>query len=1475
MKILYIAGERQAAQRAAAALRGIAPNVTLAWARNPGTVVPWVQGNRDAAAVVLEVDGQRCAAVVQQARGLGLTVPIAVVTPERPDPSAATLHTGADYVVDARSLEADLPRIVADALKRMSAAAPMTAPSSPGVRAATAGQRAARQEAEGRSAVAGHTGQQAEHRPSTEQPAAGREEATRRTELEERLAREAATRAALERDLATAESVREQAEQRLASERAEAAARLGDARAEHEAALARAARVCTKLQQRLLEVETALRSAEDRRASEAAASAAQLAQRHAEFTASLAQATRWRDTLTAKLGTATAALEEARKAREADAAAAAGHLARREAELQATLAEAVAARTAAGQTLADAEAAHQVTRQRAEADLAAAAERRAALDKQLDRESAARNALAEQLATAEAARHDADERHAMEWAAAAARLADMQARHEEAVAEHAAARAALELRLTAASAALEEAREADAATAADHLARREAALGAELAEAIADRSALEQTLAAVQAAHQEARQRTEGDLAAAAGRQAALEAQLAREAATRSALEEQLARAEAARLDADERRATELSAAANRLADVQARHEGAVAEHAAALAQAFAARTAVELTLADVEAVHREARQQAETDLAAAAGRRAALEAQLAREAETRTALEGQLARAEAARHDADERRATEQSAAASRLADVQATHEAAVAEHAAALAQAVAARTAVELTLADVEAVHREARQQAETDLAAAAGRRAALEAQLARDAATRVALEEQLARAEAARHDADRRHTTELAAATRRLADVHAQYETALSEHTAARAAFERQLADARTALDDAAEVRAVDAAAAAGHLARREAELGAAVEAAAVREEELVARIDQGSAMRAALERDLAGSRAESGASRRRLLNLVSAHRRRAREQSEQTAQLDARLERERADSERALRARDEDIGQLRLERETLEDTLRATGDQLERVQRTLDQEREVHRRARSTAESELQRASSESDQMRRSLEQVQAAFATLERVASEHATERGSLERVVAERDAQLSAEAARHVAETQAAQAALSQIQETLRETRHAGGAGIARLEREIGALRLELEGTRGEAAGLRTELEQSRKDNRRQFERAPYGLCRCTRDGVITHVNHSLVRLLGYRKADDLRNEHFAATVFECSSDLRWLIERSGTSGTESIEATWKTRDGRRLDVRLQALSTPDGSVEIAVEDITNLRAVERKLHQARRLEAVGRLASEVAVTCDALLRDVARGGEQWLDAVGSDGALRQQGELLLGEVSRAAGFLRQFAAYGSTQLSALDPVDVQRVLRDLEPVLKRIAGDDIELVLPKTSAALEVDVEAERVERVLVNVAGYARERMPHGGRVRIELSTITVGRRFLARYPNVRPGAHALITVTEERRAARQGLPPDVRDEPAAADARRPVSDRPGVDVGVLLELVGTSGGHLWMDAAPSGNMTLKIHLPKRVLDEATGSPEAAAVPADGRRPSRRFRTGQPSNVAVRAAR
>jgi hypothetical protein len=124
----------------------------------------------------------------------------------------------------------------------------------------------------------------------------------------------------------------------------------------------------------------------------------------------------------------------------------------------------------------------------------------------------------------------------------------------------------------------------------------------------------------------------------------------------------------------------------------------------------------------------------------------------------------------------------------------------------------------------------------------------------------------------------------------------------------------------------------------------------------------------------------------------------------------------------------------------------------------------------------------------------------------------------------------------------------------------------------------------------------------------------------------------------------------------------------------------------------------------------------------------------------------------------------------------------------------------------------------------------------------VLVNVASYARERMPYGGRLKIDLSTVVVDRRFIAKYPNVRPGDHALITITEIRGSVRSGAQSGLRPAPSAAAASAAPADKPGVDLGALLGLIGDCGGHLWMSAEPPGNMVLKIHLPMRAPDGST---------------------------------
>jgi hypothetical protein len=160
-------------------------------------------------------------------------------------------------------------------------------------------------------------------------------------------------------------------------------------------------------------------------------------------------------------------------------------------------------------------------------------------------------------------------------------------------------------------------------------------------------------------------------------------------------------------------------------------------------------------------------------------------------------------------------------------------------------------------------------------------------------------------------------------------------------------------------------------------------------------------------------------------------------------------------------------------------------------------------------------------------------------------------------------------------------------------------------------------------------------------------------------------------------------------------------------------------------------------------------------------------------------------------------------------------------------------------VLRNLEPVLKRVAGSDIDLVLPKPSTPLNLDVEMERVERMLVNVAAYGRERMPRGGQLLFEVAPVVLDRTFVAKYPNVRPGAHVLLTVNEVRRAARPELSATASNPAFGVSAIASASKSPGVDLGALQALVSDCGGHLWMMAEPPGDMVLKIHLPRRVLD------------------------------------
>jgi PAS domain-containing protein len=501
-------------------------------------------------------------------------------------------------------------------------------------------------------------------------------------------------------------------------------------------------------------------------------------------------------------------------------------------------------------------------------------------------------------------------------------------------------------------------------------------------------------------------------------------------------------------------------------------------------------------------------------------------------------------------------------------------------------------------------------------------------------------------------------------------------------------------------------------------------------------------------------------------------------------------------------------------------LTVERDALLASLRTVQEEARRLEHEVRETRGRLEQTRADAELERQRLTTEREDIARRLDD--------ERVQSRNVSD--SLTR------------------EHAAALAVRDRENERLQHALAANTEELALTVRQRDVLRADA----AELPRLRVQVDESRAENQRAFQQAPMAMFRCTKDGALIQVNR-VCTVLVRRTHDELRNADFAASVFESPNDLSWLIENClSTRRKESTETTWRRKDGSRLFVRVSAYATSSDVIECAVEDLTPVRVLQDRLSQAHRMEAVGRLAAEVAATCGNTLNGVHQNAQQWLMTTDGSSVSRQHGEMLLEEVSRAAASLRQLAAYGDAETRTPAMVDLKTVVRNLAPVLKRLAGNTVDLQLPGTSASLNVDVDAERVERLLVNIAAHGRERMPFGGRLRIELGTIVVDRHFTAKHPNVRLGPHALITITEIRNTPPADRPLRLRGE-IAAPSPNAQGGAAGVDLGTLQSLVAECGGHLWMTVQPLGDMVVKVRLP---LVTSYGQADPGSVASRGSR-------------------
>jgi len=1098
-----------------------------------------------------------------------------------------------------------------------------------------------------------------------------------------------------------------------------------------------------------------------------------------------------------KLAQATTALQDAEHRHRAALAAAEAKLVDTQAQYEIGMARATASWDMVDEQLRD--AARQVERARQNQAAAAAeaeqlARREADLASQLTQAAAASAALERRLADTEAAVEAAIEaanaRSEQERLAAGERLARRERELNTQIAEEIERRRNVEDSLAQASAAL-----ADAQDTIEHVTARESDLHAQLADVTTGHSDLERRLTATVAAFNDATTRATRDRLAAskraAEREAELDGLLQRERTARTSLEQAAADAEAALRLAEQQHQEAVATAVTDLAERQARFDRELSEAAtdrARLADQLNEKgTALEQAQRD--------RESASAEIARLQRREADLSSQLGDVEAARQALDVQLADAVTALQRAS-------------------AHEAELEE---AIQHGRAAQATLEQTIAGAQAALRHAEQQHQDAVATAthdlAERQARFDRELSEAAFDRAQLADQLNERQAALERTQRDHEAacaEIARLQQREADLSSQ----LADVDAARQALDVQLADAVAALQRASEHEAkLEEALQHGRATQATLEqtiadaTTAAQDARQRHDAELASAANMVAEQKARLAQEIADATAERERIAGQLADASVALDQSRQDHASATASI-ARLEEREAD----LIAQ---LAEVQAARHSLDiqlaDAASAIADEIaarSAVEQTLTDTRAAAHESDRVLHEQVDAARGETLEQRARFE-VQIAQERLEhetRLADAQAQTRATTR----ERDtAQQSLTTAQ-----QQSQALQTRLAEALQQLE------IAKRHQEL--LQAELD----QLPRLRKEIDDHRAESHRLFDQATLAMFRCAPNGTLTQTNRACATLVGRRALEELPAAQFATNVFEAPTVLKWLIERCvNTHSRESVETTWRRHDGARLFVRLSARWIPSDIIEIAVEDLTRVRVLQERLGQAHRMEAVGRFASEVAVTCGHLLDDLHEKGRDWLTKGAVDPESRQQGELLVEEVARAAGFVRQLAECGDEQVRTPMLVDLNTTIRDLEPVLKRVAGGDVDVQLRDTSSPLMVDIATERLERLLVNLASYGRQCMPTGGRLKIELGTIVVDRHFVAKHPSVRMGLHALITVTETKRT-------DTPRRDSRTSARP--TPKPGVDFTTLHGLVNDCGGHLWMKIQPQGGMEAKIRLP-----------------------------------------
>jgi two-component system cell cycle sensor histidine kinase/response regulator CckA len=355
------------------------------------------------------------------------------------------------------------------------------------------------------------------------------------------------------------------------------------------------------------------------------------------------------------------------------------------------------------------------------------------------------------------------------------------------------------------------------------------------------------------------------------------------------------------------------------------------------------------------------------------------------------------------------------------------------------------------------------------------------------------------------------------------------------------------------------------------------------------------------------------------------------------------------------------------------------------------------------------------------------------------------------------------------------------------------------------------------------------------------------------RSGKVTHWNRAAEATFGWREAEvaggafpglseDQREEH--AAILEDALEGRGVFQ--------GAEIRRRRKDGSTVDLEIWAapirIGPGDAEQAIAVLlDITDRRVLEEQLRRAQRMEAIGRLAGGIAHDFNNLLTVIQGRTQLLLEAANLAPPHRSDLEEAQSAAERAALLTRHLLAFSRRQVLQPAILDLNAVVRDLEPMIRRLIGEHIDVVTRLDPELGNVKVDPAQIQQVILNLAVNARDAMPEGGRLTMATANVELDDATARRHPYVvRTGRYVLLSVTDT------GAGMDAETQAHIFEpffTTKGLGKGTGLGLSTVYGIVKQSQGYIWVDSDVGRGTSFEIHLPRIAGAPSTAGEEATA--------------------------